>query len=367
MDRGVLRLVSFLPGEVPSYGNNGGGGPDWPGKNIDDAISDDGRRVFFRAGGELYVRQDHTSSTLISASERTLPGGQEGSATEWLGGEAAHGDRVIFSTADTLVDADEDQSLDLYLYDFTAPTGEHLTLLSGDRNEEVPAGSAFLGVVARSPDLRQVWFATENQILPGELEVPGPKLYRWDDTGGTPQLTYVGSLSGGDGILWREANITFAGGIKPARVSPSGRYTTFRSAGRLTAFDNEGQEEIYLFDSATSEMRCVSCTTDAFPAQGYIGYDATAAYATVIPSNHQLRNLADSGRVVFETKRGLLPGDSNGKIDVYEYQNGRLNLLSSGTGAGDSPASAATTSSSPPASAWSAGTTTTTSTSTTRR
>lgn len=335
-DKGVLRLVSYLPGEVPSYGNNGGGGPDWPGKNIDDAISDDGRRVFFRSGGELYVRQDHTSTTLISASERTLPGGQEGFSTEWLGGEAAHGDRVIFSTADSLVNADEDQSLDLYLYDFTAPPGSHLTLLSGDHNEEAPAGSAFLGVVAKSPDLRQIWFATENQVLPGEVEVPGPKLYRWDDTGAAPRLTYVGSLNGADGILWREANVTFAGGIKPARVSSNGRYTTFRSAARLTAFDNEGQEEIYLFDSASDELRCVSCTTDAFPAQGYIGYDATAAYATVLPSNHQLRNLADSGRLIFETKRGLLPGDSNGKIDVYEFQDGRLDLVSSGTGSGDS-------------------------------
>jgi hypothetical protein len=333
-DRGQLRLVSVLPGEVPAQGNNGGGGPDWQFRTIDNAISNDGRRVFFKSGGELYVRQDHSTTTLVSASERTSPGGAEGSSTEYLGAEAAHGNRVLFSTSDWLVDAED--SGGLYLYDFTAPAGERLTLLSKDLNPESPSGSAFLGVVSRSSNMRQIWFAAENQILPGEVEVPGPKLYRWDDNGGDPQLSYVGPLEGGDAILWREANVSFVSGNKPARVSPNGRYTTFRSQARLTAFDNEDQEEIYLFDSATRELRCVSCTDDAFPAQGYVGYDATALFGLVMASNHPLRNLSDQGRLFFETKRGLLPEDSNGKIDVYEYEAGRLHLLSPGTGSGDS-------------------------------
>jgi hypothetical protein len=332
---GELRLVSVLPGEVPSHGIAGGGAYNWINASVDHAFSEDGTHAFF-ASGDLYVRINGTETIDVSASERTLPGGPSGNGSEFLSAESAHGERALFRTADSLVDADDNQTVDLYLWDESAPAGEHLSLLSEDRNAEVPDGASVLGLVARSDDLRRVYFAAENQIVPGEVEETGPKLYLWDDTGSSPETTYLGRLDGEDAIDWRPSvNSVSPLGAKPTYVSPDGRWMAFRSKARLTAFDNQGDAEAYLYDADNAELRCVSCTTDAYPQHGYLGFDATAVYDTVTVTSHHLRNLADGGRLFFETSRGLLPSDSNGKIDVYEYEDGALHLISPGSGAYD--------------------------------
>jgi hypothetical protein len=336
-DRGALRLVSVLPDGKPTTG--GTGATSWFFSNLDGVLSEDGRRVFFSASEtagslffrDLYVREDAARTLLISTSERTLAGGEEGTGARFLGAERERGDRVLFSTSDSLVDEDPDALADIYLYDFRRPVGERLTLLTEDRDPEPPDQAAALGVVARSRNLEWVLFAADNQITPDGPEAAGPKLYLWEDLPSGSTVTYLGPLSADDDRLWQPAlkdNNQF--GDKPARVSPNGRYIAFRASGGLTGFDNQGRAEIYLYDTAAHDLRCVSCVADAFPADGYIGFDATPdSLAPVL--NHQLRNLADSGRLFFETVRGLLAGDSNGKIDVYEYEGGALRLISQGT------------------------------------
>ena len=34
--------------------------------------------------------------------------------------------------------------------------------------------------------------------------------------------------------------------------------------------------------------------------------------------------LTDAGRMFFETYEALVPSDTNGQIDVYEYEGGRV-------------------------------------------
>ena len=41
--------------------------------------------------------------------------------------------------------------------------------------------------------------------------------------------------------------------------------------------------------------------------------------------------LTDAGRVFFETRDALVPSDTNGQLDVYEYEGGHVYLISSGT------------------------------------
>ena len=43
------------------------------------------------------------------------------------------------------------------------------------------------------------------------------------------------------------------------------------------------------------------------------------------------RPLADGGRVFFQTSEALVPADTNGQLDVYEYEGGQVSLISSGT------------------------------------
>ena len=41
--------------------------------------------------------------------------------------------------------------------------------------------------------------------------------------------------------------------------------------------------------------------------------------------------LTDAGQVFFETREALVPSDTNGVLDVYEYEGGHVYLISSGT------------------------------------
>jgi len=345
-DDGVLKLASVLPSGEPVDGTLGGGSTNLLG-NIDNAVSDDGSRLFFSTPGtdftyEIYAREDG-ESTLISGSERTLPGGASGYVVHYQGAEAAHGNRVIFTTRNSLVDADTDEANDLYLYDFTAPAGERLTLISADGNPAAPEGaeveeatsSGTGGILAKSEDLRRVYFVAANQIVAGEPEEAGPKLYLWDATGATPHLTYIATLEAGDSGAWRGRSVENGGVMKAARSSRDGRFVVFLSTAKLTSFDNEGAQEIYRYDAVSNALVCVSCVSDAFPATGYVGFNRGASGSDP-PVNHLLKNTSDSGQVFFETARGLLPRDSNGKIDVYEFEGGQLQLISSGTGGTDS-------------------------------
>ena len=48
----------------------------------------------------------------------------------------------------------------------------------------------------------------------------------------------------------------------------------------------------------------------------------------VFPTRHVL---TDAGQVFFETNEALVPSDTNGERDVYEYEGGGAHLISSGT------------------------------------
>jgi len=345
---GTLRLASILPNEEPVQGHLGAEAPGQAG-SVENVVSDDGSRVFFtgpsapldsppRFYNELYVREDGASTSLISASERTLPGGFSGNDVFYQAAEAGHGDRVLFTTRNALVDADTDETNDLYLYDFIKPVGERLTLVSKDRNPGTPDGAQVDGtrngqggVLARSEDLSRIYFVTDNQILPGEPENFGPKLYLWDDTGSSPEVTYIATLAEGDERDWASQNM-LREGPKNSRPSRDGRFVAFLSTAKLTPFENEGAIEIYRYDALAPSLVCVSCASDAFPASGEISFGGSQG----APANHLLNNTSDSGQVFFETSRGLLPKDSNGKVDVYQYEDGQLHLISRGTGSRDS-------------------------------
>jgi hypothetical protein len=330
-DEGELRLVSIDPDGNPIKVALG--------RNFDNVISDDGRRVYFSKAFEnktVYLREDATVTIDASSSERTLPGGVSGANVEFLGAEAAHGAHALLLTGNTLVDEDTNEATDLYMFDAEAPEGERLTLLSEDLEPADSNGAGVLGVVTRSEDLSRVLFAATGQIVPGAPKIAGPKLYEWNAVEGSPSVRYVGPLSEGDSQAWAVTTVD-KNESKPTNVSPDGRYMTFLSEARMTAFDNAGQKEVYLYDASTRELRCVSCSFDRFPSAGFVGYDSTGLIGAtgVQVMDHRLRNLADGGRLFFETAKGLVPGDSNGKIDVYEYEGGRLHLISSGSGRDD--------------------------------
>jgi hypothetical protein len=336
-DEGTLRMASIVNGE-PVEGTVGARGYAG-GCSAEHAMSGDGSRLFFTTKGQLYAREDGTTTTPISESERTLPGGLSGNFVNYQNAEAAHGDRVLFTTNNSLVDEDTDEANDLYLYDYSKPAGERLTLISKDEDPNAPAGASVDvvfescgGVMGASEDLRRVYFVADNQVVAGEPEEEGPKLFLWDDTGASPTVTYLGKLEAGDYKAWMGTPTSGSGFSRNARVSSQGRYLVFLSTAKLSEFENEGRREIYLYDAVTHTMQCASCSPDAVPAEGPIGFEEEVTALGGHLVNHLSTNVTDSGQVFFQTTRGLIPADANGQSDVYEYEHGRLSLISSGEG-----------------------------------
>jgi hypothetical protein len=118
--------------------------------------------------------------------------------------------------------------------------------------------------------------------------------------------------------------------IDRMQISADGRHAAFVTASRLTSYDNDGRKTMYAYDAVSRTIRCVSCDPSGLPPSS----DVMASQGG--------RFMADDGRAFFATRDSLDPRDSNnGIIDVYEYVDGRPQLISTGTGSRDSTGSTA--------------------------
>jgi hypothetical protein len=320
---GPVKLASKLPDGNFEYGQYAG-------------ISRDGSRVYFTGllTGHLYARVDGSSTIQLDESERTVPPVGGGSGVSLGGFSDFEGEQAVFASAEELVDADEDSATDLYAWDGSKPVGERLTLVSqGDMPGVEAQFAGFLGSefdqLSRE-DMRRGYFTASNQILAGQPDAPGQKIYFWEGDGGQSKLSYVATGS---------VTSSFGGA---ARVSPNGRYLAFASNDRLTAYDSAGKQEVYRYDSLTDQLVCVSCEPGGRPAKADASFnyfrqdESTGESEYLYPMPHVLRNLSADGKVFFQSPESLSPHDSNGLQDVYEYQNGLPYLISAGTGAGES-------------------------------
>jgi hypothetical protein len=309
---GALRLASVLPGEVPGFGSANG-------------ITADGRHFFFSDEEHIYDRADGTSTTQVDKSERTLPiVVPTGPATYLRPTFANSADKVLFSTARDLVDADENAGEDLYVYDGSKPEGSRLTLIS--RGDVPAAQTEGLGMLLASESLDRVYFVTSNQLLSSGSQEPGKHIYVWEADGGQGTVREVATASSED-LLTSASNAA----LQPVSisVSPNGRFLLFISKAPLTSYDNAGTDQAYRYDEASGELVCVSCRPDGKPG-------STAAtleeFGDGFPTEHHLRNVQNDGGVVFQSFEPLGLRDSNGQRDVYEYEDGVASLISSGVG-----------------------------------
>jgi len=77
----------------------------------------------------------------------------------------------------------------------------------------------------------------------------------------------------------------------------------------------------------------VSCNPSGAPPLGNANLYGTAQNTnTAIPPYSEGEISSDGSRVFFETQDALVPQDTNGLSDVYEWESGRVYLISSGQG-----------------------------------
>jgi hypothetical protein len=317
-------------------------------------ISDDGSRILFQtpagvATGPVYMRENGRRTYQIDASEKTT---RESAGNSQLWAMSADGSRVFFTSTEGLVDADNDGgSPDLYMYDVNAPVGARLTLVSTDTSGD--PGVAVTSVVGANADGHYVYFVSDGQLVSGEPSGVNQGLYVWHD--GT--IRYIGRF---DDTNLASRNTPASGWqtvqrVRTSRITPDGRHLLFmttnddgiRGRGGYAGYDHGACvfngagpcRELYLYSADTGSLACVSCNPRASVATGDALIDVSPAVSASAPTQHLSNALSDDGQhVFFDTVEALVPEDSNGKWDGYEYDTatGRVHLITTGTSSTDS-------------------------------
>lgn len=371
-----VHLVTLLPDGAPVEGSLAGatknahlfGEP----YNVADylhAVSEAGSRVFFQAGGNLYLRENAEREQSALTPAGTLVNGEQCTEREKActiqvdasqasgpggGGEfmeaSATGSRVFFTDENRLTSDSTAQAgkPDLYEYDLEKPVGERLSDLTADSAEPADV----LGVSGAGEDGSRVYFvargvlsAEPDRSLPQGRQTPvagEPNLYAYEPSpaaAGAYRTMFIATLAGGDSCDWIEIGCGPSVAGLTARVSASGAFLGFTSAARLTSYDNTDanthnpDDEIYLYDAATETLGCASCDPGgAAPTGGAAIGPPVTSYNSSWPTDaYPQRYVSDNGQVFFDSAEALLPAATNAESNVYEYEGGGLHLISSGT------------------------------------
>ena len=329
-DHGTLRLAGILPGETEAP-SGGSAPPGYPKEGYRATVSSDGSRLLFvspLAGNkQLYLRRNHTDTIWVSEPEsNTFAGEPEGVELQWVSPDAH---KLLFTTTSKLLEEDENEGPDLYLYtDGPDPKAEphNLKLIShsGQAGGREPGNVVF----GASDDASRIYFA-EN----------GSEVVFWE--GGQIRALFS-SLSGNVGLNDLLAGPMSSPGL--SRVSSDGRFLvllsepslTLRNRLSYTGKDVNGTAQMYVYDAVNNTLSCASCAATGSTQSG------VPAHPNIDPSGvekgvQQLRPRylsSDGRRVFFSTAQALVPQDTNGVIDTYLYETntGHRRLITSGKG-----------------------------------
>jgi hypothetical protein len=314
---GEIKLVSRAPSGDPFASDSSAAG-----------ISEDGLRIFFQNSGEIYLRFAGVLTYHVSQSECTSACGS--AAAESFRAATPDGAKALFTSAAKLSNEDTASSgADLYLYTHSAnpPADQNLTLLSKDSEPADGTSASVLGLSGLSEDGKTVFFAANGQIVAGESTEPGPKLYRWDASGGSPTLTYLATLKESDSSNWGGAGLP-----EIRRVSAEGTALLIQTGLALEPLaDQDGDLDVYRWQEAGG-WECASCQLPGVASEGEASFSGAGAENNAQPTNAMS---ADGKRIFFETGDALLSADTNGQRDVYQWHDGALSPISTGIGSED--------------------------------
>lgn len=353
---GKLQLVSLLatqpngePGEpapAPSLGYHG--------KIVRHAISNDGSRVVWESEDHLYMRDASRGETIQLDAARGVPP-LLGAGRAQFQTASDDGSKVFFTDLQQLTaDAKPGENApDLYEFEVTAGGAGRLTDLTVDHNAREHAG--IQGVVLGSSEDGSYLYLVAKGVLSsaengqGETAAAGADnlyLLHHDESGWT--TTFIAGLSSEDENDW-EAGPDHSKAVRlTSRVSPNGLWVAFMSDRSLTGYDNsdansgKADEEVFLYDADTDRLVCASCNPSgerpagmfdtgeiprplvdpvlAWPQRWLAGSIPGWTPDSLADALYQSRYLSDSGRLFFDSADALVPQDTNGKEDVYEYE-----------------------------------------------
>ena len=252
--------------------------------------SDDGSVVYFSLDsweGGVYRRSGGQTTAIsvshISGDPDTVQGGR-------FEGASADGRYAFFKSGSRLSsDAPADPVGNHYLYRYDA---------QDDTLE-------FIGLVSDASSGTDVW-----------------------SVGGSGQYVYyeAGPLEARGTWAWSHGvnhKVTPAVSLDTQAYPPGGAPFFSSPDGRFMAYYEIGAK-VYLYDAEAEEDVCVSCGVGDGKGQ------LPSPVRTV--SNRHVEVVNNEGEVFFETANPLLAEDHNATPDVYQYHDGRLTLISPGDG-----------------------------------
>jgi hypothetical protein len=128
------------------------------------------------------------------------------------------------------------------------------------------------------------------------------------------------SSFGGSGTLY-----CAAGPIGRIQVTRDGGFVAFTSHEELTGYDANGHEEMFRYSPGDDNLVCVSCLPDGSVPTSSVDGSQNGLFLT------------EDGRTFFTTNDAVQPDDTNKAQDVYEYVDGRPQLITGGTGSTREP------------------------------
>lgn len=254
------------------------------------------------------------------------------------------------------------EHLKLYRWDRDAAPGHRLVDLTAGGFEGSQLNA--LDIVGASTDETA---DPESDAAPGNTVyfVAGTPeaLYRWRWNGGAPSLDrlapYVSTWESGDSESGSAINENVEDpnvDRRHVRITPDGRYVVIQTRLRYEPVaDQDSDQDLYRWDEAGG-WTCISCQRPGAASAGNVdSYTPRLAYNGFF---HDLggqvpeHTISDDGqRVFFSTPDALVPQDVNGEegcpreeaegtynaafyrcADVYEWDDGTVSLLTSGTG-----------------------------------
>jgi hypothetical protein len=304
-------------------------------------VSEDGNVIFFKTGlipsvagctvaeggGQLYARIDNRVTVPLSASRRS-PAEPKGEFPPSFLGATPGGSKAFFESSEQLTD-DATPGGGMYEYDLSE-------VLSGNATEGTlrfltpssePGGALVQKVMGMSPDGDRVYFVGSAGLATGSVSIPGQNNIYLDEAG---KITWIGVGAGEIEI----ANDAFS-------VSQNGAHLAFLTEVKQPGigYENKGFPEVYEYNAGTGKPAvCVSCNPSGTPATGpaRLYGPFLSPYAPAGPREFfNPTMVSDSGQVFFESPEELTVEDLNSHSDVYEYHEGSLSLISSGSSTRD--------------------------------
>jgi hypothetical protein len=298
-------------------------------------ISSDGSHILMSAGGHLYMRVDGAATYDIAPGQPTT-----------FVSMTSDGSKVYFTSTAQLTEDDTDTSVDLYMWSEATNSLTKVSAGSGGAGDTDKCSATWTSkcnavpisfngyqrlqggvggngtdnfVAANNGD---IYFLSPEQLDGTSNGFPGQEnLY--DYRNGHPQ--FVAALNAGEEVCTPDQGELYCSDYAIARmqVSPDDSHAAFITGSQLTSYDNAGHAMMYSYDPSKppgQALTCDSCLPSGEPPTEDVYASENGLFMT------------NDGRTFFSTTDALVPQDTDQTTDVYEFVEGRPQLVTPGIG-----------------------------------